>query len=170
MMLWLYLFTVALSLHSVPSVHTSFFPILKILSSLPLCAPLPHRLILYIQKYMQSIFMPFHQTSLISLRLNPQPDNAWRRPVLYRSIRLSSSLQGKWSVGNVMYMAQGLRKHSVFRQPYVPAPTALRFTTATYIHVNPKVYQQHMYTWRAGVCWAPNRLSVLFKWLIFYML
>lgn len=118
-MLWLYLFTVALSLRSAPSsIHLIFF-LYWIPSSLPLCAPLPLRLILYIQKYMQSIFMPFHQTSLISLRLNPQPDNAWRRPVLYRSIRLSSSLQGKWSVGNVMYMAQGLRKHSVFRQPYL---------------------------------------------------
>lgn len=62
--------------------------------------------------------MPFHQSSLISLRLNPQPDNAWRRPVLYGSIRLCSSLRGKWSVGNVVHMAQGVQKPCVFRWPY----------------------------------------------------
>lgn len=92
-----------------------FFSLLKITFSLPSYSPAPRCLL---QKHMQSIFMSFHQSSLISLRLNPQPDNAWRRPVLYGSIRLYSSLRGKWSVGNVMYMALGVQKPRVFRWPY----------------------------------------------------
>lgn len=59
---------------------------------------------------------------------------------LYRSIRFSSSLQGKWSVGNVMYLAQGL-------QITWPVPTALRFTS----HVQ-----------KSSLCWMPER-TVLFK-------
>lgn len=55
-----------------------FFLYLKSLS-LYLCMlqpPSPPLYIHYIQKHMRSIFMPFHHSSLISLRLSPQRDNA----------------------------------------------------------------------------------------------
>lgn len=151
------------------------YSILKISSSVPSYAPAPHRLLLYIQKHMQSIFMSFHQSSLISLRLNPQPDNAWRRPVLYGSIRFYSSLQGKWSVGNVMYMAQGLHKRSVFRWPYWCLRLYGSLQPHTFMQAHKYINNSTCASGRPGPAEclpAPNMISILFKWPyhIIYML
>lgn len=151
--MWLHSLPVTLSLHSILFPCSFFFSVLKIPSSLSQ-APLASSSSTLLQEHMQAIFMPFHQSSLISLRLNPQPDNAWRRPVLYRSIRFYSSLQGKWSVKNVMYMAQRLHKCSVFRWPSCACSPKVHYSYM--LHLCKHTYQQqNMYKWETRVCWIP---------------
>lgn len=53
-------------------------------------------------------------------------------------LRFHCSLQGKWSVGNVMYVARGLYKCSVFRWP----SSCLRSCVLPQLHAFAQVYQQ----------------------------
>lgn len=146
------------------------YSILKIVCSSPTSPPPLHP-----EAYAVYFYVFFHQSSLISLRLNPQPDNAWRRPVLYGSIRFYSSLQGKWSVGNMMKMAQGLHKRSVFRWPYWCLRPYGSLQPHTFMQAHKYINNSTCASGRPGPAEclpAPNMISILFKWPdhIIYML
>lgn len=95
----------------------------------------PHPFPLRIQKHMQSIFMSFRQSSLISLRLSLQPDNACRRPVLYGSIKILLLFAGEVKCGKCDVYGLRVVQAQCFQMTFV-VPLALCFTTATYIHTS----------------------------------
>lgn len=95
----------------------------------------PHPFPLRIQKHMQSIFMSFRQSSLISLRLSLQPHNACRRPVLYGSIKILLLFAGEVKCGKCDVYGLRVVQAQCFQMTFV-GPLALCFTTATYIHTS----------------------------------
>lgn len=93
--------------------------------------PFPH----HIQKHMRSIFMSFRQSSLISLRLSLQPDNACRRPVLYGSIKILLLFAGEVKCGKCDVYGLRVVQAQCFQMTFA-VPLALCFTTATYIQTS----------------------------------
>lgn len=131
------------------------YSVVKITSSLPWCAPAPHRLLLYNQKHMQSIFyvfpseFPWFPWDWILSQIMPEGGLSCMDPLGSTSLCRGSEVWEKWC------MWPGGCTSTVFSDD-LTAPAALWFTTATYIHASTQVYQQqHMCKWKTRFCWIP---------------